>query len=92
MTEDELNFRPSRNVRGGYKWRRRRPTPFVILCVVFVVALLAVIFTSRAWRRLISGETGGDDGIYETDGGTRTEESTYASDESGQPNSETPET
>ena len=92
MNEDELNYRPSRNVRGSYKWRRRRPTPFVILCIVFVVALLAVIFTSRAWRRLISGETGGTDGIYGTDGGARPEESVYSPDESGRPDTASLET
>ncbi len=52
---------------GNYSWRRRRPTPFVIAVIIFAIVLLAVIFTSRAFRSFISG-----DGIAATTGGTTT--------------------
>ncbi len=50
---------PPRRPGGSYGYkqpkRHRRPTPFLIIFIVFIIILLAVIFTSRSFRGFIDG-------------------------------------
>ncbi len=70
--------------RGGYSSlstprgrRHRRPTPFVIIIIIFVIALLAVILTSKSFKRFIDSvlpeETETADTVEDTEPPTDTE-------------------